>query len=781
MTWAAKPDETTLPSDLTSDTPRQGNVDENQDHHLHHNNLADAVKVIITEIDEAIGANASLSDVVGGGNGVVTYDVDNVTVVYGGAAGLAGTSVKYIDVFDGEVVTVTNELETGDVVLVSTYFDALGQPDWTKTGLYTVGSGPSYAWTRNATQPTLSDRVVVGDDSTWMPPFVIFFPQNYGGGRNYVPAEVLLHRKELAEALGETYEIQTGSIGGKMVTGAVPTLNNLTTRGEAPTITPWVTRSALDIHVVGAGEEVSSHQDLVDAGLAAYADGSSGGFIRDTRGQLWNGNFMSSENVGFLRVESGRFATDGAKVVAVDNLPPNYLGSGGPIYDCGDGTGMMVLHLEYQLGQYQVLSAAKVVCDDTGPISVTYLGDIIRPELSDGAAIANSVNVFQGAGTLLELDGYVYTYFPDWLADETYIETAAARCAASAIVEAMGDDTTPSFLKWDGAAWTSAGVGGASENITNGPRGTGDFITLPDGRTLYVACDPFAVDAWRIFYRIAEDPLTWSDFETLVESPGDEWIYGTLWSGDPTNPKNVTRDHVVWTWTNVTDPGDRWGTNSIYEIAIRPRESAPPKTFEVKGVAAVIDATLAGDTAAVFLADGSSFTTHGDPLEEGDKVLVIFYLDESFNPDARNHGIYTVQGDLSWELDAVQPLVQTPTFIGDLVTTQGSSELLVQTFSALQGTPFGIELEPTTDFVPRNLGLSLHNSAAAIGETYDPSTGQYSDSFDAGSVAFVNGVFADPNTLGYTPTTSGDWDVTPTTVGEALDELAARLRALESP
>jgi hypothetical protein len=32
----------------------------------------------------------------------------------------------------------------------------------------------------------------------------------------------------------------------------------------------------------------------------------------------------------------------------------------------------------------------------------------------------------------------------------------------------------------------------------------------------------------------------------------------------------------------------------------------------------------------------------------------------------------------------------------------------------------------------------------------------------------------------YEPSTESDWDETPTTVGAALDELAARLRALES-
>ena len=33
-------------------------------------------------------------------------------------------------------------------------------------------------------------------------------------------------------------------------------------------------------------------------------------------------------------------------------------------------------------------------------------------------------------------------------------------------------------------------------------------------------------------------------------------------------------------------------------------------------------------------------------------------------------------------------------------------------------------------------------------------------------------------TLAYTPTTNSDWDSVPTTVGEALDELASRLRTL---
>lgn len=33
-------------------------------------------------------------------------------------------------------------------------------------------------------------------------------------------------------------------------------------------------------------------------------------------------------------------------------------------------------------------------------------------------------------------------------------------------------------------------------------------------------------------------------------------------------------------------------------------------------------------------------------------------------------------------------------------------------------------------------------------------------------------------TLNYTPTTNSDWDTVPSTVGEALDELASRLRTL---
>lgn len=38
---------------------------------------------------------------------------------------------------------------------------------------------------------------------------------------------------------------------------------------------------------------------------------------------------------------------------------------------------------------------------------------------------------------------------------------------------------------------------------------------------------------------------------------------------------------------------------------------------------------------------------------------------------------------------------------------------------------------------------------------------------------------ADGDATAYTPTTASDWNVAPTTIGEALDELASRLKALE--
>lgn len=48
-----------------------------------------------------------------------------------------------------------------------------------------------------------------------------------------------------------------------------------------------------------------------------------------------------------------------------------------------------------------------------------------------------------------------------------------------------------------------------------------------------------------------------------------------------------------------------------------------------------------------------------------------------------------------------------------------------------------------------------------------------------GAVGPTGPAGADGSATAYTPTTSADWDVAPTTIAEALDELAARLRILE--
>lgn len=66
------------------------------------------------------------------------------------------------------------------------------------------------------------------------------------------------------------------------------------------------------------------------------------------------------------------------------------------------------------------------------------------------------------------------------------------------------------------------------------------------------------------------------------------------------------------------------------------------------------------------------------------------------------------------------------------------------------------------------------------GEGATGPTGPQGEPGVSGGVGPTGPTGADGSATAYTPTTALDWDVTPTTIAGALDELAARLRTLES-
>lgn len=327
--------------------------------------------------------------------------------------------------------------------------------------------------------------------------------------------------------------------------------------------------SALSV-VVDAPLVVATHDDLDSAGLAAYIDGDAG-YIKDTSGRLWSAGFKASEESGFVPVSESNpaeFAYDEAETIEISDLPASWLGSGGPIVDFGDGTGMMVLHIEGEKWQY--LAAGKVVMDADGPVSVTYLGPIINPKKTQGASIGDDLTSYAGSGTFLEtVSGQIRLYFVEWPTGAQEPEVSMAQCSRADIETAVGSDEAPAFLKWDGEDFTRNGLTGVGESIGNvAPRGVGGLLRLPDGKWVLVDADT-GNDLW--WWRVAisdDEGLTWTAVANFAEQGSDEWYTATIYSGDPDNPVHMT-DPVAWVYTTVADPSNRWNTNRIGRAVVR--------------------------------------------------------------------------------------------------------------------------------------------------------------------------------------------------------------------
>lgn len=64
MSWTNKPDPADLPSDITDEMEREDNLVEIYDHHVHHNNLAAALKTVIAELEAGIGDSSTLAEAI---------------------------------------------------------------------------------------------------------------------------------------------------------------------------------------------------------------------------------------------------------------------------------------------------------------------------------------------------------------------------------------------------------------------------------------------------------------------------------------------------------------------------------------------------------------------------------------------------------------------------------------------------------------------------------------------------------------------------------------------
>ena len=350
--------------------------------------------------------------------------------------------------------------------------------------------------------------------------------------------------------------------------------------------------------VVDHFDTSATHSVLIDAGLDNYLDGEMG-FIKDTSGNLWSAGFKASEEVGFVPLKSGTnevWDWSDAQQIAVSNLPNDpqgttFNGSGGPIYDLGDGTGMIILHLEGN--SYQFLAAGKVVMDANGPASVTYLGPLIEPEKNQTDAISDGFTSNAGAGPFLTSDdgNYIHIFYQEWVTggasdDALY---SMARVAISEIETDIAANTAPDAFKWTGgntwastAATTGTPGGGSTEAGTShgndSPRGNGGIIQLRDERWVCVTPNGPSPGIYQLVAITSEDEgrswTAWNDGILYSQDNGNELYTTSVYSGNPASP-NVMTYPGAWIYVTQSTIGSRWSTNEITQGEFRHWSTGP--------------------------------------------------------------------------------------------------------------------------------------------------------------------------------------------------------------
>lgn len=338
-----------------------------------------------------------------------------------------------------------------------------------------------------------------------------------------------------------------------------------------------------------------------DWGWPAFPD-ITGGFLKGTDGVVrhYSSGLPTAFEVGVTTVSGSDLYSEPRQSVVVTDYPPtvDYC-SGGPILDLGNGVGFMILHLEWKpynpIDFYWTLAAAKVT-DIDGEITITYLGEIITHEITKEDSILNEVQAGQGAGHFMIHDGYIYVYHTDHNSLGEF-RPGLSRCSLVDIESAIDSETpeAPVFNKWNGEGlndiWSTPSLGGSSADYGSVPAAvtlSGDILTLPDGRHLWVSAFGLTSGAdWGVFYNVASDPLNWewtfpdTEYRTILETQDVyEYIYGTLWSGDEHNPKTATRQSVHFPFVRSADLVGRWGDYSVQNLELWPVTS--PEIFDLE-------------------------------------------------------------------------------------------------------------------------------------------------------------------------------------------------------
>lgn len=331
--------------------------------------------------------------------------------------------------------------------------------------------------------------------------------------------------------------------------------------------------------------------ELVGAGLETTPD-LQAGFLRDSTDTVLRryspmGTMEPDQFVVAVTDVTGSDSWLNPQIVPVDGVPSSTFDwlSGGPVYQCEPGIGLMILHVEVNDPEdpvngwkYHTLHGAKVV-DDDGTVSITYLGPLIRHEAEVSDAIAGPFQMQGAGGAYLIWQESVYIFHADYVADGSYKATVS-RCPVADVVAAVTDDAAPEFYKWSGESlddeWTSPALGGSTVSSQTldrwGIYHQMDFLSMPDGRLLAVGIEQNAF----LVTSVAADPLSWEP-HALIDTRSDagEWVYATARSDDVASPKTITGEYIYVDYLYADGEPSRWqGEYRVEQRRLRPAVAA---------------------------------------------------------------------------------------------------------------------------------------------------------------------------------------------------------------
>lgn len=302
----------------------------------------------------------------------------------------------------------------------------------------------------------------------------------------------------------------------------------------------------------------------------------------------------------------------------------------------------------------------------------TFLGTIYEPQLDSGdVADSDLGNALPGVGQLntATINDTVYVFSTCIDVDEDGVSTNLSLYGAewADFLDDLEAETLPTFLKWDGFAFTehhSTGlaadiapitVGTYNDNIERLGMGQhSDLAWIPEIKRwilLWANTIEGESQLWATASK-SETPLQWADPSPLLDEPAEvptEFVFPWLYSGNPSTPKEIVYDGVTINY--LTSGADRWATAVWNTGRIKPSLPAPSGIDLFRVDAVGIMPTTPTGVGAVLTSPRADGTTFSRTVLPGDRVLVNQVSDLSAST-----GIYIIPFDGGdWVYEEDQP------------------------------------------------------------------------------------------------------------------------------